>query len=259
VSRLCHVGRQPARVGGEKQNVKWILTREAADSADDCALLTAHGVEVRAIPCVAFVDLPWPEWERDGRTPVMFLTSRRSARRYVEQVDPACLVAALSPATSEYLASASVKVDFTARGGVVPLAALLSFSWSTQGEPAWSIRYPTSSVGMGSAEQTEAMELLRKLGPVYRAPVYETRAPVGLQAELREATGASWSVTFASPSAVTTFLAALPEAPVAPEHIVCFGRSTQRAWNLHRPEHWREAVFTSNVVDTVVSLEEHHP
>jgi uroporphyrinogen-III synthase len=259
MSRLCHVSRQRTRVGGEKQDVKWILTREAADSADDCALLTARGVEVRAIPCVAFEDLPWPAWERDGRTPVMFLTSRRSARRYAEQVDPACLVAALSPATAEYLAQRAVKVDFTARGGVVPLAALLSFAWNSQGQPAWSIRYPTSSVGMDSAEQTEAMELLSKLGPVYRRPVYQTRAPEGLGPALREATGSSWSVTFASPSAVSTFLAALPGGPVAPEHIVCFGRSTQRAWNLHRPVHWREAVFTSNVVDTVVSLEEHHP
>lgn len=236
----------------------WIFTREAADSADSCASLQARGLTVQSVPCVEFADLPWPVWNsEEGSVPVTFLTSRRSARRFVEHAaNERTLVAAMSPATAEFLETSSVHVDFTARGGVVPLASVVSFAWHTQGQPKWAIRYPTSTLGIDSDEQHEALEILSQLGPVQREAVYETRPPAGLAEVLRGMTQTAWNVTFSSPSAVTSFLHSLSPDALPPGHIVCLGRSTQRAWNQHKPQQWRDAVFTSNVVDTIVALED---
>jgi uroporphyrinogen-III synthase len=261
MSRLCHVDRQATWRGDESQVVTWIFTREAADSADACATLAARGLAVRSVPCVEFGDLPWPTWRGEGRRPVMFLTSKRSARRFAECAWPSSatepgLVAALGPVTTDFLAQRRVRVDLTAHGGVVPLAAQVRTTWESFGRPAWAIRYPTSTLGLDAPEQHEALELLSQVGPVQREAVYETRAPAGLAQALRAMTHSAWSVTFSSPSAVTAFLRNLSPDALPPGHVVCLGGSTQRAWNQHKPLQWREAVITSNVVDTIVALEE---
>lgn len=234
----------------------WILTREEESALRDCAEVRARGVEAQVLPCIEFVDRAWPRWSPAPGTPVVFLTSRRAAQRYLEHLDAGELVAAVVPATKAVLDERGVPVEVGARGGAVPLAEALVAAWEAQGCPAWHVRYPTSDVALTAKEQALAMTVLARVGPVQREVVYETRTPAALASSLRARQGEAWSGCFHSPSAVRAFLSEAPSAMTRPTHVVCFGRSTQAEWNQHRRTSWPEAVLSSSIVETIVSLEE---
>jgi hypothetical protein len=99
--------------------------------------------------------------------------------------------------------------------------------------------------------------VLGHVGPVQRVAVYRTRVPPGLAATLHHLVRAPWSATFSSPSAVGAFMASAPADAVPPVHVLCLGRSTHLAWEARRRPGWSEALVTSSLLDTVVSLEEH--
>jgi uroporphyrinogen-III synthase len=237
--------------------VHWLLTRELSDAKREQALLRTRGVDASVVPCIAFVERPWPRWRGEPGRSVTLLTSRRAAGRYVAQQESrTSMVAALAPSTTALLSEHGVQVDVAARGGVIVLAEAIAQAWRALGRPRWHFRYPTSDAGLEREEQAQAVAVLSELGPVERQVVYETRAADGLPESLSEVLLAQWAACFSSPSAVDAFLGAVPSGAAPPAHAVCFGRSTAQRWNARRPPAWREAVLTPSVVDTVVSLEE---
>lgn len=189
----------------------------------------------------------------------MFLTSRRAARQYLAQAERDGLVAAMAPATSSELAANGVRADLEGRGGAASLAEVLMTAWVARGKPRWDVRYPTSDVGLAAKEQGQAMATLSRIGHVQRETVYDTLVPAGLGEALRVPLSEPWSACFHSPSAVAAFLAQAPVTALSPAHVVCFGRSTQAEWNQKRRERWPEALLSSSIVETIVSLEEPSP
>ena len=251
---------QPPRPGLVwNDRVWWIMTREEEDSAKESAELRRRNIPVQLVPCIECVDRPWPRWQNAAGTPLTFLTSKRAARRYLAQGERLGLVAAVAPSTSEHLEANGVSADIVARGGSVPLAEAVLATWEARGKPAWHVRYPTSDVALETKEQTLALAILGRLGPVQREVVYATQAPEGLRGALAEPLSAPWSVSFYSPSAVLAFLAEAPPSAREPTHVVCFGRSTQTTWNQKRREGWPSALLSSSVVETIVALEESPP
>jgi uroporphyrinogen-III synthase len=236
--------------------VSWLITREAEDARADCAALAERGVEAWPVPCVEFQALPWPRWTPGPGTPLTVLSSKQAAQRYLEQPDRQGLKAGMAPVTADLLARHGVSCTVVARGGAVALAEAVRAAWTLGGQPSWHVRWPTSDLGALTAEQGEALEVLKRVGPVQRAAVYRTRAPVGLADELHGLLKGPWSATFSSPSAVQAFVEAAPRDARAPLHVICLGRSTLRAWEAGRRPGWVEALLTSSLLDTVVSLEE---
>jgi uroporphyrinogen-III synthase len=239
--------------------VKWILTREKDDAANDCAELLRLGVQVESVPCVELVSQPWPRWRKESGTRITFLTSRRAARCYLEQPERIGLVAAVAPATSASLEASRIAVEMSARGGAVALAEAVLARWEERGRPPWHIVYPTSDVALEAKEQTLALSILSRVGPVQREAVYANRVPAGLAAALETSLAGRWSACFHSPSAVRALLAEAPPGATVPAHVVCFGRSTLDAWNQGRRASWPPAVLSSSIVETITRLEEPPP
>lgn len=234
--------------------MKWILTREEEDAANDCAELRSRGLEAEIVPCIECVDRPWPLWRPARGVPVVFLTSRRAARRYLAQPERLELVAAMAPVTSAYLGEREVVAAIVAKGGAVPLAEAVVSAWEAQGHPQWHVRYPTSDVALQTKEQALAMQALGLVGPVQREVVYETRTPAGLGQRLADALLVPYGVSFHSSSAVAAFLAEAPARARIPTRVVCFGRSTLAEWNQRRKERWPTAELSTSIVDTIISL-----
>ncbi|MEW5738698.1 MAG: uroporphyrinogen-III synthase [Myxococcota bacterium] len=240
----------------------WLLTREAEDAAAEAELLSKAGVKWASVPCIEFVARPWPEWPAREGTPVLFITSRRAATAIPpgdawRSKDAPGMIAATAPATRAWLEAHGHPVDFWARGGAEELARTLVAAWQAQGRPSWHVRYPTSDAGFSAAEQENAVALLKTVGPVDRAVVYETKSAEGLEDRLEPFLRLPYSLTFSSPSAVKAFLAACPKGSRPADRVVCFGASTVRAWNVGRPEGWPEGeVAESSVVETIVSNKE---
>lgn len=227
----------------------WLLTREADDARVDREVLDARGVPVVEVPCVETAWRAWP-WSSPALD-VTFFTSRRAVEAWVRAGRPPLHeVVAVSPSTSGALRALDVVPVLEVEGGVVALAEHLAARWDVLGRPPTQVRYPTSSAGPGSAEQERALQVLAQLGEVDRRVVYDVRAPPGLEAALEAATQFSWSATFASPSAVSHFFAAL-DAPRPPHHVVCLGQSTARAWNELRPPAWPVAIPSRDLKSTL--------
>lgn len=226
----------------------WLITREADDARVDREVFDARGVPVIEVPCVETRWRAWPWSSADGLT---LFTSRRAVSAWERAGKPGLAdVAAVSPSTSRALEELGVTPSLAIEGGVVPLAEAIVARWHALGRPATQVRYPTSGAGLTAPEQQRALELLSALGPVARQVVYEVQPPRGLAQALDAATRFDWAITFASPSAVSHFFAAV-SAPRPPRHVVCVGRSTARAWNELRPASWPGAVVSSDLRSTI--------
>lgn len=240
----------------------WLLTREAEDAALDAEGLSKAGVKWASVPCVEFVTKAWPEWPARDGTPVLFITSRRAATAVPpgdawRAKDTPGLIAATAPVTSAWLEAHGHPVDFWAHGGAEGLARTLVAAWQAQGRPAWHVRYPASDAGQHAPEQENAVALLKTVGAVDRAVVYETRAAQGLEERLEPFLLAPYSLSFSSPSAVKAFLAACPRGSRVADRVVCFGASTARAWSVGRPESWPQGELSeSSLVETITSSQE---
>lgn len=222
----------------------WLITREADDARSEREAWSARGVEALCVPCLETRLLPWP-WSSPlpERSPLWFFTSRRSVESWCAAGRPALQdVAALSPATAEALKRAGVTPALTAEGGAASLAEQVLSWWTSRGSPPTQVCYPTSSAGLHSAEQAEAVRLLSKLGEVDRRLVYDVSAPAGLRDSLEQAARGDWALSFASPSAVQHFFAAGAAFTRPPLLVACLGASTGRAWNRARPQGWPDAV-----------------
>jgi len=227
----------------------WLVTREADDARADRAALEACGAAVREVPCVETRWLPWP-WA-SATSGLVFFTSRRAVEAWARGGRaPLGDVVSVSPTTSAALRELGVAPSLAVEGGVVALAQQVVARWDERGRPPTEVRYPTSNAGLRAVEQQKALELLAPLGPIDRRVAYEVTAPEGLDRALADATCAPWSVTFASPSAVSHFLAA-HTPPRAPRQVVCLGRSTARAWNTARPAGWPEAIVSTDLRSTL--------
>lgn len=240
---------------------RWLLTRAADDAAEDVAALRAHGVAAVSLPCVEFSALPWPTWPAHPGTPLFVLTSRRAAQALLESGEDLSQVrlAATAPATAALLQRARLPVLVTAAGGAEGLARAVVARWEAAGRPAWHCHYPTSDAGAHAAEQAAALALLERVGPVERRAVYRTQPTPNLAQALGRHTQGAWCPTFHSPSAVSAFVAAVPHGARAPEHVVCFGASTARAWDGARQPGWPAAIDSTHVVDTILTLEHRKP
>lgn len=216
----------------------WLITREADDARSERDAWTARGVKAVSVPCVETRFLPWP-WG-DAPDALWFFTSRRSVEAWRGAGRPALPhVASLSPSTSAALEREGVTPSLTAEGGAVALAETVL---AAGGKLPRTVRYPTSSAGLDSAEQAEAMRLLSSRGEVNRRLVYEVSAPSNLRQSLEQAARGEWAISFASPSAVHHFFAAGAAFTSAPVLVACLGTSTERAWNRARPPGWPDAV-----------------
>lgn len=247
---------------GEPVATTWLLTREAEDAVADGELLSRANVRWASVPCIECVVRPWPVWpQRDG-TPVHFFTSRRAAAALPVGSDwrtgrGTGVIAAAAPATAAWLRAHGHTVDIEATGGAEGLARKLLLEWQGRGQPNWHVRYPTSDAGLHAAEQEGAVALLKTVGPVDRAVVYETRPPPQLADTLEPFLLAPYSVTFSSPSAVKAFLAACPRGVRAPDFVLCFGASTCRSWDVGRPAAWPAAEpATHSLVESILSHKE---
>jgi uroporphyrinogen-III synthase len=236
--------------------VTWLITRDAEEARADCAALEERGIAARTAPCVEFESLAWPRWEPGPGTPMTVLSSKQAAQRYLQQPDRSGLVAAMAPVTANLLAAQGVSCAVVSQGGAVALADKVRAAWTLLGQPTWHLRWPTSDAGLATHEQAEAMRVLSHVGPVQRVAVYRTRVPPGLAGALHQLVREPWSATFSSPSAVAAFMASAPADAPPPHHVLCLGRSTHLAWEARRRSGWSEALVTSSLLDTVVSLEE---
>lgn len=242
----------------------WLLTREAEDAVADAEFLSRAQVKWASVPCIECVLRPWPAWPPREGTPVHFFTSRRAAAGFPlgstwRKDKSAGLIAAVAPSTAAWLETHGHTIDVQAPGGAEGLARAVVGEWQARGRPSWHLRYPTSDAGLHSPEQEAAVALLKTVGPVDRAVVYETRTPEALDERLEPYLRAPYSVTFSSPSAVKAFLAACPKGVRAPDRVVCFGASTSRAWDVGCPSGWPAAEPASHsVVETILSHKEKH-
>ncbi|MBL8915394.1 MAG: uroporphyrinogen-III synthase [Archangium sp.] len=257
---------------------KWILTREGDDGGDVEALLRERGHQVVRVPCIETQWHAWP-WPADPHALTIF-TSRRAVECFARSVatiessraknsgaaphpDPLPqgregsqsglgVIAALRPETSRALAELGLEPDIEATGGSRALAHGIVTAWPWLSPRPMCIRYPTSSAGLSAPEQDDAVRDLSALGRVERTVVYDVTAPALLARELAAALiEPSWSIVFASPSAVSHFFTATGASASAPAHAVCFGASTARAWNERRPEAWPAASATSDLRSTL--------
>jgi uroporphyrinogen-III synthase len=263
-------GRRPETVEGEpgmdeRVATTWLLTRAAEDAVQDAEVLSRAQVRWALVPCIECVPKPWPSWpERDG-TPVHFFTSRRAAAGMPvgsgwRTGRSTGLIAATAPSTAAWLTAHGHPVDIEGPGGAFGLARAVVREWQARGRPSWHVRYPTSDAGLDAPEQEAAVALLETVGPVDRAVVYETRPAESLADRLAPYLLAPYSVTFSSPTAVKAFLAACPRGVRRPDHVICFGGSTVRAWDVGRPADWPAAVpAVRSVVETILSHQEGHP
>lgn len=249
----------------ERVATTWLLTREAEDAVADAELLSRAGLSWASVPCIECVSRPWPSWPQREGTPVHFFTSRRAAAGLPVGSEwrkgrSTGLIAAVAPSTAAWLVSRGHAVDIEGAGGAEGLARKVLLEWQARGQPSWHFRYPTSDTGLHAPEQEAAVALLKTVGPVDRAVVYETRPPGALVDSLEPYFLAPYGVTFSSPSAVKAFLAACPRGVRAPDHVICFGSSTIRAWDVGRPADWPAAEpAIHSVVDTILSHKEKHP
>ncbi len=229
---------------------RWLLTRE--DDAETRAWLSARGVDCATLPCLETQWLDWP-WRDDCAGALLFFSSGRAVEAWQRSgVCRAARSAALSPATSEALEAHGVTPTLAATGGVVVLARALEAQWSRLTPPPSCIRYPTSHLGLVSPEQVEALAVLTSLARVERAAVYDVVAPAGLAERVTSLTQHAWAAVFSSPSAVQHFFSA--RAASAPQHVVCFGQSTARAWDGAKPHDWPRAIVTTDVRKTLLEV-----
>ncbi|MDP1826982.1 MAG: uroporphyrinogen-III synthase [Archangium sp.] len=251
----------------------WLITREADDARSERDAFLSRGERAVIVPCVEtkLLEWPWSEGESPspceagggqvGGTPALevspspqpsprsrrereltFFTSRRAVASWSKTHAPLNEVAALSPATSTALEAEHITPTITAEGGVVSLAEAVLAWWTARGTPRTLIRYPTSDAGLRSPEQTEALNLLRRVGEVDRRVVYVVAPPPNLRAALEQSTQGAWAISFASPSAVQHFFASGAAIARAPSRVACLGAATERAWNTARREGWPQAV-----------------
>jgi uroporphyrinogen-III synthase len=233
----------------------WLFTRELADAMPDCAALEAKGVRAVAVPCIECVELAWPQWSPAPGEPLVFLTSRRAARVFARpRAGSEALIAAVSPTTSGYVTRQGRTPAIVVPGGAVALAHEVVRAWEARGQPVWHVRYPTSDVGLEAPEQLDAVRALERVGPVERRVVYETRTPEGLAGRLAPWLETSFGLCFASPSAVSACLQALPPAPPPPMRVLCFGRSTWERYQSSCPAGWPPGALVNSLVDAILSL-----
>lgn len=224
----------------------WFITREKEDAETDCAALRARGLDARPMPCVTTRLLPWPWADAEADTMTVF-TSRRAVDSWLQTNTHLARVAATAPATSKLLSRSGIHVQLETEGGAIALAeAILA------GRRPARIRYPTSNLGLESIEQNVAVNLLAEI-PVDRQLAYEVTAPPELRRWTSALQHAPYGLVFASPSAVRNFLSHAVHAPPA-HHVVCFGQSTQRAWERSRPNEWPAALFTRDLHATVLEV-----
>lgn len=254
LSQLRHAARRGLEIADNLLDVtRWILTREGSDADALDVLLRARGQQALRVPCIETRWHGWP-WEPDARA-LTFFTSRRAVEAFARQpiVRPGS-IASLRPETSRALAKLGLEPDIEAAGGSKALADAVVAAWPTFTPKPSCIRYPTSGAGIASSEQEEAMRILSQLANVERGIVYDVAPPASLADSLAAALRDAWSVVFASPSAVSHFLAATPADPHAPSHAICFGASTARAWNAQRPPRWPAAWATTDVRNTILEV-----
>jgi hypothetical protein len=208
----------------------------------------ARGATAAPSGCTSDAAAPRLRSERTGSEfpiSITLFTSQRSVAAWVASGRPELgLSAALRPSTSKALEREGVAPGITSETGVVGLAERVEDWWIQQGRPALTIRYPTSDVGLQSAEQREAVQVLATLGSVDRRIAYQVTAPPLLRETLERVTKEDWSISFASPSAISNFFAAHAVIPRPPTQVACRGASTERAWNEARPESWPAAITT---------------
>ncbi len=232
----------------------WYIARDPEAAAPVVAALAARGVPAAALPCTSREVLPWPEAlvARPDSCNILFCTSPFAARLVISQwpgetreTGDVVVTAAVAPVTAATLESAGLPVTIRAGGGARGLAEAV-VAWiaerrsaegcSARGAPR--VLYPTSQIGLISAEQRAAVSQMRRVATVIRGVAYATRARSGLAAILRDALPQSAGVVFYSPSAVSAFLRALGESSdgFAPRawKAICVGGSTARAWDRGR-------------------------
>lgn len=224
----------------------WFITREKEDAEADCAALRLRGLDAVPMPCVVTQLLPWPWADAENDTMTVF-TSRRAVDSWLQTNTHLARVAATAPATSKMLERSGIHVQLETEGGAIALAEAILASR----RPA-RIRYPTSNLGLESIEQNVAVNMLAEI-PVDRQLAYQVNAPTDLPRATAALARAPYGLVFASPSAVRHFLPHATTAPPA-RHVVCFGQSTQRAWERTRPAQWPAAVFTRDLHATVLEV-----
>lgn len=204
----------------------WAITRADVDARRVVNELRAAGVHAFALPCIEPVLRPVPRWSPEGHR-VVVLTSTgavEAVRLALASAAPHDL-AAIAPTTSQALRELGFRPTVEGFSGVVPLAEAIEQHLRRRRVTDAVFWYPSSDAGTQSAEQHEAVRRLELLGPVTRPIVYEMRAPATLEADIA-ALPPRYGVFFASPSAVSHFVAA---RPVPPERVVCWGESTLHA------------------------------
>ena len=212
----------------------WLITREPSDAHAQRVFLEARGLQAIEVPCIESRLRRWP-WH--GSAPLTFFTSRRAVEAWREGGRPPLhAVASLARNTAAALEAAGVVPQIVSDGGAVELAEAVFAAG-----PFVHTHYPTSNAALSSAEQLEAITILRRMGQVDRQVVYEVHAPPALAARLDEATTGRWAGVFSSPSAVKNLLAAAAPSR-RPERAICIGRSTAHAWDQSKFDGWPAAL-----------------
>ena len=228
----------------------WLITREFPDARVECARLEAVGIHGQPLPCIETRPLPWPWPDAPATTWTMF-TSANAVESWVSGPQPSLGTIAATRSAATRLRKAGVEVELEINGGTVALAnALLRHArWSDSAPQPRVVRYPTSKLGMMSQDQNETVRLLRP-ARVDRKAAYDVFEPETLRAAPLPD---DYALVFFSPSAVSHFLAA-KSGESAPRHVVCFGFSTFREWNMKRPAPWPVAHLTSDVSATLLEV-----
>ena len=248
MSQLRHaagrVGEKPARPLFVATT--WLITREGDDARSEREAWTSRGIDAVLVPCVETQLRPWPWPAAETAHHLTFFTSRRAVASWSTSARPPLdVVAALSPSTARALEAERTTPTITAAGGAVSLAEAVLGWWTAQHKPPTRVRYPTSDAGLQSPEQTDALRLLAKLGEIDRRIAYGVFPPADLRSSLERGARGDWAISFASPSAVHHFFASGAAFERAPSRVTCHGDSTERAWNVARPEGWPVAVNSS--------------
>lgn len=224
------------KVGQKALVITWVITRAIAEAASLVEQLNGAGLRAVAVPCIERSPLPFAPWRPDGHR-VVLLTSVAAAERVapVLQASLPADIATLAPVTAQSPALVSFAPSIASSQGVAGLAQAIADSLRMRSIERASFWYPTSAVALESSEHLVAIERLSSFGPVARVPVYQTVSPMRLVEDLRLFSG-EVGVYFASPSAVTNFVAAqrsLGDRALSPRMIACWGSSTHREAEAH--------------------------
>ncbi len=188
-----------------------LIARALDDARATVARLALSGREAMAASCLAYtpVDADAALEAFRGRAADVLVASPRGADALAEVgVDPAWRVVALAPRSAGALAARGVRVDEVVEGGGRELAAAAR---------------PGRVLALTSDRGGD--EVLAVRPDAVRVVCYRTAPTAALPAAAHAATAGRYDVLFASPSAVSAFLA-LAASTVGLRRAFCVGRTT---------------------------------